>query len=209
MSVDPQTIKTYNASAAQLATHFQVYKGGAVLDPISRSFALAANLKDGMVVEIGCGAGKDAAEIVKYTDQYEGFDPAEELLAIARQQVPEASFTEADALGYTYPVGAIIVFAFASLLHLNREDFAAVAAKVAESLQTGGVFCMTLKEADSYTEQVQEDDFGTRLFYLYSPELVRKMLEPAFELVYEGHDVVGPKKKKWMNLIFVKLYIPL
>jgi SAM-dependent methyltransferase len=204
MSVDPQTIKTYNASAAQLASHFQTYKGGAVLDSISRSFALAAKLKDGMVIEIGCGTGKDAAEIIKYTDQYEGFDPAQGLLEIARKHVPEATFTEADALSYAYPSGAIIVFAFASLLHLNRDDFMAVAAKVAESLQTGGVFCMTLKEADAYAEQTQEDDFGTRLFYLYSPELVREMLNPSFELVYEGHDIVGPKKKKWMSLIFVK-----
>jgi SAM-dependent methyltransferase len=155
-------------------------------------------------VEIGCGAGKDAAELMKRVGWYEGFDPSGKLLDIARQNVPAASFVQADAAGYDYPEELDIVFALASMLHLNKVDFGAVCGKVAKALKPGGIFCMILKEADRYEELVQEDKFGTRQFYLYSPELVRELAGSAFEQVYEHHDVTGPEKKRWFTVILKK-----
>lgn len=201
MGVDAETIATYNRAAKDMAAHFQGYGGGAMRTEVERSFDLAGSPKDARVVEIGCGAGKDAAEIIKIAVSYQGFDPSAELLTIAREHVPNATFAQSDAVNYEYPKGLDIVFAFASMLHLDKEEFAVVCRKVSEALKPGGIFCMTLKETDNYQKLEQEDDFGVRRFFLYTPELVRELAGEVFEQVYEHHEVVGPKAKPWFTII--------
>jgi trans-aconitate methyltransferase len=204
MSSDNQTIQTYDNSADQIAAHFKQYKDGVAREEIDLSFKLARSPAAARVIEIGCGAGKEATEIIKRAGWYEGFDPSEKLLAIARSQNPGASFVNADALSYSYPNNIDIVFALASMLHLNKEDFAATCEHIVHCLRPGGVLCMTLKEADDYTEQLQEDTFGTRLFYLYTPSLVRELAGPSFKQVHESHRTAGPEQKRWMSLILAK-----
>lgn len=195
------TIDTYNKSAQSMAEHFQAYATGTALLEITKALELAGGRTDYRVIEIGCGAGKDAAAIVKRVAWYEGFDPSEKLLDIARQHVKGASFVCTDALRYDYPRDVDIVFAFASMLHLDKNDFAAVCKKVAAALRPGGILCMTLKEADAYGGTLQEDEFGKRQFYFYNPVLVRELAGPAFTQVYETHERVGPKQKPWFTIM--------
>jgi SAM-dependent methyltransferase len=203
MHTDQRTIDTYDKSAQQIAAHFNKYKDGAALKEIGAAFALAPQPVE-RVVEIGCGAGKEAAELIKRTKHYEGFDPAGKLLDIARAANPAGSFVQADALSYHYPADTTIVFAFASLLHLNKDDFATACRAIAQALTPGGVLCMTLKEADTYGELLQEDDFGSRLFYLYTPELVKQLIGPEFSVANEWHTTAGPQAKRWMSLLFIR-----
>ncbi len=44
------------------------------------------------VLEIGCVNGRNAKEILKYTNRYLGLDVAEKLIEIARSQVSQADF---------------------------------------------------------------------------------------------------------------------
>ena len=198
------TIETYDRSAAQMAQHFQNYADGVVRKEIEKTFALAGNPENARVVEIGCGAGKDAAEIVNRCSWYEGFDPSAGLLEIARQALPDVSFKQADALSYQYPENLNIVFAFASLLHLEREEFAAVCEKIAQALCPDGVFCLILKEAESYRSELQLDKFGERMFYFYNPKLVRQLAGNQFKQVFEAHELVGPEQKPWFTIILRK-----
>lgn len=207
MNVDRQTIATYDNSAEKIASHFKKYSDGAATKEIEKVFELVnkQGKKVNKVVEIGCGAGKEAEAIATRAIKYEGLDPSGKLLEIARKiQIPNASFIQTDALSYNYPPETDVVFAFASLLHLDEDDFAETCQKVANSLKEGGVLCMTLKENNIYKEIMQEDKFGKRLFYLYSPDHVKKLVGSQFKVVYESHSTVGPQAKKWMSLIFVK-----
>jgi trans-aconitate methyltransferase len=205
MSLDQQTIVTYDQAAKAMADHFQNYSDGVIKEEIELALHLAGDPKQPRIVEIGCGAGKDAAALVKLAGWYEGFDPSVGLLDIARSTVPGANFVQADALSYDYPENLDIVFAFASMLHLGKKDFANTCHKIAAALKPGGVACMVLKEADSYTEQLQEDEFGKRLFYLYTPSLVRELAGEAFEQVYENHELVGPQQKRWFTIVLRKI----
>jgi SAM-dependent methyltransferase len=199
------TVDTYDRSASQFADHFQNYVDGVARQEIEKSLELAGNSSKARVVEIGCGAGKDAAELVRRVAWYEGFDPSEELLKTARAHVPTASFVQTDAVSYEYPDNLDIVFAFASLLHVDKDDFAAVCSKVAKALRPGGIFCMTLKEADEYKEELQEDQFGQRQFFFYNPQIVLELAGPQFELVFEDHELAGPKKKRWFTVILKRI----
>lgn len=131
-----ETIDTYNRSAKELSKYFNGI--GSRIKDIKLAFGLAGNPKNARVVEIGCGDGRDAKEIVKRAEWYEGFDISEELIKIARQAVPQAHFKVADAANYTFPAYLDVVFAFASLLHLNKTEVRAILDRVHKALNPGG-----------------------------------------------------------------------
>ena len=205
MSVDPRTVQTYDNSAEQMANHFNNYGQGVAKKEIDLAFSFVTG-PVGQVVEIGCGAGKDAAEIAAHSNNYLGFDPSSQLIGLAKNNNPGLKFIQSDGMAFEYPQNLTAVFAFASLLHLNKYDFAATCSRVATALKIGGVLCITLKEADDYSEIWQHDEFGERLFYLYSAPLATKLATSGTELqlVHESHTVAGPKSKKWMCLVFQK-----
>lgn len=118
---DKTTISTYDNSAQKLATYFAGI--GSRLDIIREALKIADNPKDARVIEVGCGDGRDAEDIVPLVSWYEGFDPSIELIKLARQRKLKANFVQADALNYNYPSELDVIFGFASYLHLNRDDF--------------------------------------------------------------------------------------
>jgi SAM-dependent methyltransferase len=190
MTSDKLTIQTYDQSADQLANYFAGY--GSRVEDIETAIALTH--KDPKIIsaiEIGCGDGRDAAEIVKRVKWYEGFDPSAGLLDLAKRKSLEANFRLADALSYDYPPDIDLCFAFASLLHVNRADLAKVFAKVHTSLRENGIFYISLKERSHYQEELQEDKFGKRMFYYYNPEVVQQIAGTAFKTVFEDRQLQG------------------
>lgn len=200
MSTNKQTIDTYDRSAAKLAAYF---KGiGARTKDIDLALQLADNPAAARVVEIGCGDGRDAAEIISRVAEFEGFDPSEGLLDIARQKVPGVRFVKADALTYEYPNGLDVVYAFASLLHVSKQDMPAVCQKVVAALRPGGIFYVSLKKRDEYAEEIKKDEYGERLFYFYNPALFAQLASDAFEVVHSDEQVIG--HTPWFTLALRK-----
>lgn len=198
MDWNSKTVKTYDDSAEPLAKFMQGF--GSRARDIEQAIWLLGESDYIRAVEIGCGDGRDAEEIVKRVGWYEGFDPSEGMLKLARQNLPDTSFVLADALSYNYPDNVDIIFAFASLLHINKTDLKEVFNKVHLSLKPGGIFYISLKEDDKYVEKVQKDDFGERMFYLYSPEIIKDIAGSAFVLALEEHQIVG--HTKWFTIAF-------
>jgi len=67
MDKKQQTIDTYNATAEQMAVKFSDL--GPRMSDIQRAFSYVMKFAP-RVMEIGCGNGRDAQEILKHTDQY-------------------------------------------------------------------------------------------------------------------------------------------
>ncbi|HUD07287.1 MAG TPA: class I SAM-dependent methyltransferase [Candidatus Saccharimonadales bacterium] len=196
MDWNTQTIKTYDSSAQALAKYF---KGiGARVDDIELGLKLAGADNTARAVEIGCGDGRDAIEIVKRVGWYEGFDPSKGLLEIAEKNLPSTSFVVADALTYHYPQNVDVIFAFASLLHANKTDLPKVFEKAAQSLRSGGVFYISLKERETYTEEAKKDEYGERMFYYYNIDLIRELAGSSFTTVHEAHQKIG--KTDWFTI---------
>jgi SAM-dependent methyltransferase len=199
---DDLTIATYDKSAKALAAYFAGI--GPRISIIQEALVLAHNPKDAHVIEVGCGDGRDAEAIVPHVSWYEGFDPSAGLLELARKRLPGVSFVQADALSYHYPTDLDVVFGFASYLHLNRKDFAAACHKAAQSLRSGGILAITLKERDSYQEELVEDVFGKRWFYYYDEATVEKLLAQEFEIVKLEHQILKRKTAKWLVVMAKK-----
>jgi len=191
-----ETTKTYDESAEALAEYFKGI-GPRVLY-IDLAFKLIGYKEHAKVVEIGCGDARDASEIIKRTDNYIGFDPSHGMIKLAKKRLPQATFVVSDALSFEYPPGVDIVFAFSSLLHINRVELAQVIKRLAGSMKSGSLLYMSLKESDHYEEKVKQDQFGERMFYYYSVQDILTMSKDLFEPVIEIHEVIG--HTKWFEL---------
>jgi len=195
-----ETIDTYNKSAKELAKYFQGY--GARTKDIELGLKLAGKPKSARVVEIGCGDGRDAAEIIPRVQFYVGCDISSELIKIAQAKVPAGTFEIADVMNFEFPDNLDVVYAFASLLHLDKTEIKTVLQKVERALKTGGVFYVSLKYAPHYQEKIKKDKYGKRLFYFYSPEEIAELAGNAFRVVVTDLHTHGDTK--WFTIALQK-----
>jgi predicted TPR repeat methyltransferase len=196
-----ETIDTYNQSAVALAEYFRGI--GPRVKYIDTAFRLADNPTAAQVVEIGCGDGRDARDIVGKSDRYLGIDISRELVRLAEEHVPEGAFEVADAVKFEYPENLDVVFAFASLLHMDKTEVRTVLGKVHAALKPGGIFYISLKWMPEYSEQVKKDQFGTRLFYFYNAELIQELASDAYETAATWREVIG--HTDWFEIALKKL----
>ncbi|HCC05159.1 TPA: hypothetical protein DEP58_02525 [Patescibacteria group bacterium] len=193
-----QTITTYNDRAQSWADKFD--SSGTRVSDINETFALIQ--KDSpRVLEIGCGNGRDAQEILKHTYNYLGVDASEKLVELAKQKVPNGQFLVADIEEYTLPTELDLVFAFASLIHIPKQSLQKIFHTILASLNKGGAFRLSVKYAEEYMESTKTDEFGTRTFYLYSDDDIKEMAQ-GFTIV--KNKIVGLKGKKWLEVLMQK-----
>ncbi len=190
-----KTIDSYNKSAQSLAHKFD--EQGARVSDINELFLYIKN-KDPFIVEIGCGNGRDAKEILAHTNKYLGIDVSEELIRLAREKVALAQFQVADVEQFRFPRNIDAVIAFASLLHVDKEHFKQVIGNLYQSLNGDGLVRISLKWNGSYKKIEKTDQFGTRTFYLYSEDDIREILNDFDILKLEIKDLRG---QKWLEVL--------
>lgn len=194
------TNKTYATSAMHLADHY--LNTGVRKEDVKRSFKLLGKNQP-KVVEIGCGNGRDASEILKYTSDYIGFDITEKFIEMAKEKNPEGKFVVADLAEFEFPKGTDLVFSFASLLHSDKRELKSVMSRVHKSLNPGGIFYISLKRGDKYHKFEKEDKFGRRFFYAYTKTDIEQITESKFETIYYRDDVVNGSY--WLDIALGKL----
>lgn len=194
-----KTIDTYNASAERLSEYLSGI--GARSNYINLALSVSGKPHPS-VVEIGCGDGRDAAEITKHASSYIGFDPSERLIELARSKVPQGNFVVADALSFSYPADQDIVFAFASILHLDSSDLKAALGEVHKCLKTDGILYISSKYSDKYRSEVKNDEFGERMFHYYNIELLQDIMGDKFSVVAWWRETIG--HTEWFEMILQK-----
>lgn len=102
MDKKQQTIDTYNATAGLMAKKFTGI--GARVDDILQAFSYVKKSSP-KVVEIGCGNGRDAREILNHTSDYIGMDVSSEMIRLTQEYLPEATnkFVVADVEDFDFP----------------------------------------------------------------------------------------------------------
>lgn len=195
-----KTIDTYNKSALELAAYFSGI--GARTDDIDTAFELVGSPKNARVVEIGCGDGRDAKDIVNKCEYYIGFDISVAMTEIAQQNVPSAEFVVADAVTFNFPNDLDIVFAFASLLHLDKGELKVVLDRVYDALRPDGVIFLSLKYRSAYESEIKKDQFGERLFFFYNEETITTLAGDRFKLAYSYKD--KRRNTEWMQVALKK-----
>lgn len=197
MNPKEQTTSTYNATAVAMAEKFNGL--GARVADIERGLALVK--KDNpTVLEIGCGNGREAVEIIRHTPNYLGIDISEGMIELARRNAPAATFQVHDIDNYQFPAVLDIIFSFASLLHSDKEAVASILDRAYAALNDGGVFYISLKFAD-YHQELRTDKFGPRVFYFYTPDLLKELAGPRFSVIWED---IQEREEKWFTIVLQK-----
>jgi SAM-dependent methyltransferase len=200
MTKDKQaTINTYNTKALELADYFSGI--GSRKQDIKKAFAIL-NRPNPNVIEIGCGNGRDAQEILLLTDNYLGTDVSKAMIELAKAKCSKADFVIADQETYTVPDNTDIIFAFASLLHSDKKQVRDFLLRSHKPLSANGVIYISLK-FDNYHKELQNDKFGERVFYYYEPSDIKTMVKGKFKPVYEDIQQIG--KTKWFTMALQKI----
>lgn len=196
--MDEKTISTYDKAAAALTKKFA--KIGSRKEDVERAFSYVS--KDTpKVIELGCGDGRDAREIVKYANDYTGIDASECMIEIAKRTLPDKRFEVGDIENYQFETGIDIVFAFASFLHVSKETLNIVLKKIYRSLSQGGVVYISVKRANKYRKERVADDYGERLFFFYSKDDLRELAQQYDEIYCDEHVI---KEVDWLVMVFQK-----
>lgn len=191
--MDEDTLRFYRDNAA-------AYSGREITSRQARLTAFLARLApDAIILELGCGAGGDTAEMLARGFDVRPTDGSPEMAEVASRRLGR-------------PVGTLLfhdldaveaydgVWANACLLHVPRDELALVLGRIWRALKPGGVFYASFKTGDA-----EGRDTLNRYYNYPSPEWLRETYAGAgnwASLDIEAGEVIG-FDNKWAPMLFV------
>jgi ubiquinone/menaquinone biosynthesis C-methylase UbiE len=180
---DKSTIDAYNKIAEEFHSRNSVTLYG-------KEYGIYKELigKGNKILEIGCGTGRDAEELIKLGFYYTGIDASEGMLKIAQEKVKEAKFILGDFYKLDFPSESFDGFwAAASFLHVPKVEIDKVLGEAYRILKQEGIGFISLKQKTVMDEGViKETKAGgiERYFAFYEKGEFENILERnKFEVV--------------------------
>jgi cyclopropane fatty-acyl-phospholipid synthase-like methyltransferase len=137
------------------------------------------------VLDLGCGAGVPITLALSQRYDVTGVDFSTEQIALAKVQVPDATFLQADMTTCAFPEGSFdAVVSFFAIFHVPREEHAALFERVGGWLKPGGYFLATLA-LDNEAAYTEGDYFGQEMHWsnFGIEEYERLLVEIGFEVL--------------------------
>ena len=156
--------------------------------------------KDGKILDLGCGSGRDSMNFIKLGYEVTAVDGSKELAKKASvllgKEVILSTFEELELKEKFHGI-----WACASLLHIKREDLKTVLNNLYNNLEDNGVFYMSFK----YGEKEYVDD-KNRYFNCFTDESIISFINENTKYnilgLYITEDKLGRVNEvKWLNLI--------
>ena len=159
------------------------------------------------ILDIGCGAGQKTEYLVNKGINVTGADFSEEMVTIAKEQMPATRFLVLDF----YNIDEVeetfdCVVAQAVLLHIPKKDVVRVLEKTKQVLKPSGLLYLAVKERRQGSPDEKgevENDYGDeykRFFSYFSiPELKSYLEQAGFSVV--SSDVVDLGHTRWIQVI--------
>lgn len=156
--------------------------------------------KDGKILDLGCGSGRDSMNFMKLGYEVTAVDGSKELAkkasALLGKEVIASTFEELELKEKFHGI-----WACASLLHIKREDLKIVLNNLYNNLEDNGVFYMSFK----YGEKEYVDD-KNRYFNCFTDESIISFINENTKYnilgLYITEDKLGRVNEvKWLNLI--------
>lgn len=197
-----KTIEAYDNNPQFYADKFD--NVGVRVEDIDQVLKLNQSGSD-KVLELGCGNGRDAQYIISKVgeDNYTGIDASEGLIKLAREKNPGATFHVKDMREVSYETESYgMIFSFASVLHLKREELVSLVEKCHKCLKTGGILFISTKYG-VYREEKVVNLGDDKYYYFYQPEDIEKLCPYKFFVVFKNvQDIRG---QSWFEIILRKI----
>ena len=132
------------------------------------------------VLDLGCGSGIPTTRRLARKFQVTGVDISEKQVERARKNVPTAEFICADMAALDFPPDTFDgVSAFYSIIHLPRNEQAALLTAITNWLRPGGTFVACLGTGDHEVDY-DETWVGAPMFWsTYDAETNRRLVEES------------------------------
>ena len=155
--------------------------------------------KKAKVLDVGCGAGTPVAKfLVDSGIEVVGIDFSENMLRLARMNMPQTTFIRMDMTKLDFAVNSFDgLTAFYSIIHVPREKHSLLFRSFNRILKPNGMMlvCMGPDEWEA-----TEDYYGTKMFWgQYSPEKSLQLVKDAgFEVIFDKFLERGKERHYWI-----------
>ncbi len=142
---------------------------------------------DADVLELGCGAGIPTTQCLAEQFAVTGFDLSPRQIALARRNVPGATFVVGDMTALTFPPASFdALCAFYAITHVPRDEHAGLLARIASWLRPGGLFVASFSNGGTIG-MVEDDWLGAPTYFSgYDAEANRRLVRDAGLVVERG-----------------------
>jgi ubiquinone/menaquinone biosynthesis C-methylase UbiE len=196
--MDQQTIATYNKLATEYdneTTDFWERFPKTFFDEFSQKV-------NGKVLDVGSGPGRDGVLLQQRGLEVVCLDASEAMLELCKQK--GLNTIQGDFMSLPFPDGSFSgVWAYTSLLHVNKAVITQALKEIHRVLKSGGAFGLGMIEGvgESYRESSGVDQ--PRWFSYYTQEELEKLLtENGFTIEY--FETIQPRSKKYLHFISKK-----
>lgn len=199
--LEKATIDNYNQMAESWAAEHSKFE---LLDKYKDKFKDL--LPVGRVLEIGCGGGRDAKDLINSGYDYVGTDASAELIRVAKKNLPNADFRVLSVYDLNKMDEMFDGFwCVATLLHIPKTKIPAALSCIKYRLRPGAIGYISLKDGD--TEEFEERISGgrkeARLFVYWNADDFSKVLNTAgFKIIEYVYEPVS-SRTKWHNFFFI------
>ena len=156
-----------------------------------------------LILDFGCGSGRDTKYFLEHGYQVEAMDGSEELCKAASEftgiTVKHQLFQD-----WKSESKYNAIWACSSILHLNKQELKQVISNIRDALLPAGIFYTSFKYGNF--EGVRNGRFFTDLTEASFAELINEVT--GFEIIEEWitSDVrPGREEEKWLNVILKKI----
>lgn len=173
------TKNNYNQHAEEFASFTNTYIGK--LEKWINYFS--NNLpKESSVLDVGCGAGRDASYFAQKGLLVTGIDFSEKLIEIAKKKAPSGKFSVMDFEKLSFPKNSFDgVWASASLLHIPKNKLSQNLEKINLILKKNGLFFSLFRvgKGEKITKEKRGNAILERFYAYYKPEEILDLLKKA------------------------------
>lgn len=147
------------------------------------------------ILDVGCGNGKDCKYISEKGFEINGIDLSVEMLAIAKEKVPNGKFEVMDIANITYPENSYDgIISNCSLFHIPSEELSKTLQSFARVLKPNGKLLLILQEGLGKTMIEEPYRPGVNIYMNYfSVDTISKLLQEY------GFEVNSIEKEKLSN----------
>ena len=200
--MDQQTLDYYSSNAHDLVQRYE-----AAPSSLAPHFP-SAFTPGGRVLDIGCGSGRDLAELHKLGFQPFGLDGTLELVDLAQKLHPDLKGRVVQGLlpDFDIPFGGDFdgIVCCAVLMHIDSTELFNAALAIKRCLKLNGRLLISVPNRRSDTDASERDANG-RLFKTYAPGFLQLMFERlGFSLINQwgNSDAMSRQGIEWVSLLF-------
>ncbi len=196
------TIESYNSTAEQYAANV----ASLFLEQEANKF-LSHIEKGSLILDAGCGSGRDAKIFTERGYKVVGIDLSEKLLEIARKNAPTAEFRLMDIANINFPDESFEgIWNVASLLHVPKEEVPNAVNGFYRTLKNGGLLYVKAKEGDGETFPKDTRNGGVEKFWSFFHKEELESLLKEFMIIestvtYPGNNY---DTNPWVNVLCKK-----